>query len=88
MTIDLTMLHGRGYHERRAGLIPDRMLFQIWVRGSGDVTAIHPSKIRYRMTEGFLELHDTLGAGLVQQIERGLIGRVEISALDEPEEGE
>jgi len=64
---------GRGWDDRKAGRVPDAMCFRAELVGGESIDTRHAGKIRYRMTPGYLEMWDTLGAGLIARIALGKV---------------
>jgi hypothetical protein len=72
------------YH--RDKLIPRYQHLHVYLRGNEEVDLRISGKHSFSMDEGYFKIFDPMGAGVVHLIERGLIGRIEISAVEDGSE--
>ena len=68
------------YH--KDGRIPRNQVLTLRMRGGQQVSKIISGKYSFSMDEGHFKIFDTAGFGVVESIERGLIGRIEIEAAE------
>ena len=74
--------HGWRYGNSRQCPAPEGILVEVALSGRQEFRTMHDGRIFYKMTEGHLHIIDPANGGhSVGCIERGLIRRVEISAI-------
>lgn len=70
--------YGSGARERH---IPEGIELRLHFVGGKETRAEHCGRTYYRITEGYLEIVDPAGAGVVARVERGLLRRIEVRAI-------
>jgi hypothetical protein len=67
------------YHKDE--LVPLEQEVRLHIRGTEEICRLISGKYSFSMDEGYFRIFDPMGAGVVESTERGLIGRIEISAV-------